>query len=59
MPADGGVLKGEAAVYRLMLEDAGSFEFEEKGTEGKRNVEANTTQILLEGAKMRERRYDG
>lgn len=57
--ADGGVLKGEAAVYRLMLEDAGSFEFEEKGAEGKRDVEASTTQILLEGAKMRERRYDG
>ena len=57
--ADCGVLKGEAAVYRLMLEDAGSFNFEEKDADAKRNVEAGTTQILLEGAKMRERRYDG
>ena len=57
--ADSGVLTGEAAVYRLMLEEAGRFHFEEKEVGAKRNVGASTTQILLEGARMRERRYDG
>ena len=54
--ADGGGLKGEAAVYRLMLEDAGSFRFDEKEVGERRNVGASTTQILLAGARLREKR---
>ncbi len=55
----GGGLTGEAAAYRLMLEDSGRFHFDEKEVEAGRNVGASTTQILLEGARIRERRYDG